>query len=120
MAKRKTIPPEVRQELYEEFDGRCGYCGTELNTTWHADHITPVRKGGGDERDNLIASCISCNLAKNSLSIEQFRNHLERKHDQLLRDESKYRQLIRYGIIKKVKPEVTFYFEKHFEENTKN
>jgi len=49
---------------------RCQYCGRsprkERNCVLHIDHIKPRSAGGGDELDNLIASCDWCNLGKGS------------------------------------------------------
>ena len=44
----------------------CHYCGNPGAN--EADHIIPKAKGGGDEMDNLVACCRSCNLRKGKKS----------------------------------------------------
>jgi predicted restriction endonuclease len=31
-----------RQLIFEKYDGRCAYCGCELQKGWHEDHIEPI------------------------------------------------------------------------------
>jgi len=33
-----------RQQVYDKFNGRCAYCGCELQKGWHVDEILPVRR----------------------------------------------------------------------------
>lgn len=40
----------------------CQICGDALAE--EVDHITPLAKGGSNERDNLQSACKSCNAAK--------------------------------------------------------
>ena len=42
----------------------CYYCGIDNAT--HVDHVVPKAMGGGDELDNLVAACASCNQRKGS------------------------------------------------------
>ena len=115
MAKRRTTKPvskEDRQRLFDEVKGKCAYCGKSIQDYFEVDHVTPVRKGGKDCYDNYLASCGSCNIQKSSLTIEQFRSNLLYKHKQMLRDSSKYRALIRFGIIENNIDELEFHFEK--------
>lgn len=49
---------------------RCYYCGVDMKD-WdrgkiHVDHFYPRVAGGSDEPSNLVVSCESCNLSKNS------------------------------------------------------
>lgn len=47
---------------------RCVYCGASPTDTLPAimtvDHILPVRDGGSDRADNLVACCLNCNSQK--------------------------------------------------------
>jgi len=43
----------------------CFYCGDSAS---HADHVIAKAMGGGDELDNLVAACASCNQRKGSKS----------------------------------------------------
>jgi hypothetical protein len=51
-----------------ERDGwRCRYCGAVPSRSaggLQVDHVAPVSRGGGDERENLVTSCRRCNLGK--------------------------------------------------------
>jgi len=40
----------------------CYYCGD--NNATHVDHVVPKAMGGGDELDNLVAACATCNQRK--------------------------------------------------------
>jgi 5-methylcytosine-specific restriction endonuclease McrA len=42
----------------------CAYCRCELKSKGHVDHITPVSKGGSNNRSNLQILCGSCNSKK--------------------------------------------------------
>lgn len=43
----------------------CFYCGAPLDTS-HQDHVTPKKKGGVDQAFNLVTTCPTCNIRKNS------------------------------------------------------
>lgn len=120
-----------REELFNKFGGRCAYCGIELVNGWHADHIEPIirdskyskSKGrfvltGGCERphneniDNYNPSCPSCNIQKNSFTLEQFRFNIQRFVTSLNRDSTQYKFAKKYGLIAETEKKVEFYFEK--------
>lgn len=74
-----------RDFIYKKYNGKCAYCGCELQKGWHADHIEPIvrNKIKGDcvnpenkKIENINPSCASCNIQKNSLTIEQFRDKI--------------------------------------------
>ncbi len=53
--------------IFNRDDFRCIYCGkssVEDGVKLHADHIYPRSLGGDDYADNLVTSCINCNLSK--------------------------------------------------------
>lgn len=65
--------------VFQKTNGKCWYCGCDLFSEyifdendkcvmtirrWHVDHVYPYSKGGSDEIENLVPSCISCNLKK--------------------------------------------------------
>ena len=102
---RSKISEKKRNEVFEMFDGRCAYCGCELDYgTFESDHFLAVALGG-KIKSNLVPACPDCNVAKSCLTIEDFRDRLSDKiinsfHGRLMQ---KY-----YGI----KPKrVQFYFE---------
>ena len=42
-----ALTKKQRAELRMKFGGRCAYCGCELGDKWHADHVQPVIRFGG-------------------------------------------------------------------------
>lgn len=79
----------VRKFWHNAMDGRCFYCGVHVSMAkeklprdWlrvrgsHLmilDHMLPAARGGGDDWENLIPSCFSCNNAKGYLTTDEFR-----------------------------------------------
>jgi 5-methylcytosine-specific restriction endonuclease McrA len=47
----------------------CHYCGDTAN---EVDHIVPLKRGGSDDTDNLVACCRSCNIRKKDSSVGVF------------------------------------------------
>lgn len=50
----------------------CPYCGGELGTSPHADHIYPVAKGGRSVPKNMVLVCATCNIMKRDLTLAAF------------------------------------------------
>jgi 5-methylcytosine-specific restriction endonuclease McrA len=48
----------------------CRYCGL-ANRKTHIDHVIPRCAGGGDEAENLVVACVSCNCRKGGRTPEQ-------------------------------------------------
>jgi hypothetical protein len=63
-----------RRTIFEASKGRCHYCGTGLDLTgkWHIEHQLPRALGGGDDRLNLVAACVPCNLGKSDRTAIEF------------------------------------------------
>lgn len=58
--------PYERAEVFEAWAGWCIYCpspATEL------DHLTPLSRGGQDERTNVAPVCRGCNASKSNLTL---------------------------------------------------
>ena len=111
--KRHKLTAAERREIYDKCDGHCAYCGEYIRyEDMQVDHVMPLRKGGADSIDNMLPACRSCNHYKSTLTIEQFRASIERMPEVLTRDSTTYKIAARFGIIKVVRPKVTFYFEK--------
>jgi 5-methylcytosine-specific restriction endonuclease McrA len=121
-----------RQDIFEKYGGKCAYCGCELLKGWHVDHIEPVvrdskwNKGKGrfqqtgtlrnpenDNLENYNPSCASCNIQKNSYTLEQFRRNIKQFVDSLNLYSTQYKFAKKYGLIEETKSEVVFYFEKN-------
>jgi hypothetical protein len=117
-----------RAALREKFGGCCAYCGGQLGKVWHADHIEPVVRNDWlpklglparppdyphrDTLENMNPACPPCNIDKHSLSLESWRQMIQRSNEVLLRDVSTFRRAVRYGLVKLESEPVTFYFER--------
>lgn len=119
--------PQKRVEVFNKYNGKCAYCGTELDISkMQVDHINPIYRGstdtdlkrygvirGTNELENLNPSCKSCNASKSTYTLEAWRKEISLKTSRLKRDSSTFRILLRYGIVDVICEEVLFYFEKH-------
>jgi len=128
-----------RELIFNKYDGKCAYCGCELQKGWHVDEIEPVRRGweyvkdangnrvieGGEYKtkpnvmhperfhiDNQNPSCASCNINKHSESLEDFRKAIKKYVASLNNYSTQYKIAKRYGLINENEIEVEFYFEK--------
>lgn len=107
---------EIRQKVYEKYNGRCAYCGTELGKHWDIDHINPKAIRGTDDEENLNPSCKSCNNYKGAWGLEEFRLHLDKllnsKPEYLFKSKAKMNVAINMGAITISRWDGKFYFEK--------
>src|SRR5579871_470762 len=75
-------------DVYDATRGRCHVCGRKVYFTnhgkrlrrgaWHVDHVVPRVRGGTNQRDNLRAACVPCNLAKGARTVDAVRSHCRR------------------------------------------
>ena len=119
-----------RQLVFDKFGGKCAYCGCDLKKGWHIDHIEPIvrdsiwnmqkgkfehtgtcRKPENENIENYHPSCASCNIQKNSYSIEQFRANIKQFVNSLNQYSTQYKFAKRYGLIEETNMNVKFYFE---------
>ena len=107
-----------RELVFNKYEGKCAYCGCELSKGWHVDHIKPiVRNFIGCEKpenhnlENMNPSCPSCNIQKNSYTLEQFRTNIQYFVDSLNKNITQYKFAKRYGLVKETNSKVKFYFE---------
>lgn len=71
--RRPKISVAKRKRTFEKCDGKCTYCGCELDMkTFHVDHMVPVSRGGSNKDENLTAACPTCNTQKNNKTVEEF------------------------------------------------
>ena len=67
-AKRKNVPGKHSAAdiaaIKKMQKNKCAYCRVRLGRKYHIDHITPVSKGGTNDRCNLQIACVGCNLSK--------------------------------------------------------
>jgi 5-methylcytosine-specific restriction endonuclease McrA len=54
--------------IYDKQDGKCLYCGCDLNGSYHLDHFIPIAHSGWNDPDNLVCACAKCNLNKGAKS----------------------------------------------------
>jgi hypothetical protein len=68
--RSSTLVKKAKNVLMEI--DKCSYCGRIGNgldpdgRAWHIDHVIPISKGGPDQPDNLVKSCVTCNTSKNT------------------------------------------------------
>lgn len=46
--------------------GKCVYCHTSIQSSYHIDHIEPLSKGGAHSKSNIQLLCPSCNIRKSN------------------------------------------------------
>lgn len=118
---RKAFSKAVRQAVYEKCGGHCAYCGTELHISkMQVDHLIPIEfydayaAIGQDlnAMENLMPSCRSCNNYKHTLTLEKFRNAIERFPEVLHQNNTTYRNAVRFKMVEPKPHKVIFYFEK--------
>jgi len=76
---------EVREKLFNEQEGLCGYCftecfppnkqsynGDEKHRSFVLDHKIPVARGGTNFLSNIIGTCWLCNAKKRRMTDEEF------------------------------------------------
>ena len=58
--------------MLQRDDYTCRYCGGKAPAVvLDVDHIVPVRDGGTDEMDNLVAACVDCNVGKSGHPLDK-------------------------------------------------
>lgn len=68
-AKKATIKPSLRREVYERDEYGCRYCGARKNLS--LDHVMPESQGGETTAENLVTCCKSCNSRKHARTPEE-------------------------------------------------
>ena len=67
--RTRGIPAKVRYKVYMRDDGKCVFCGSNINIEF--DHIIPFSKGGAHTTDNIRVLCQDCNRKRGN-NIEKF------------------------------------------------
>lgn len=113
MPDRRRLSASERRAVYNKMPGHCAYCGCEIELReMQVDHVTPLRKGGTDTLDNMLPACRSCNHYKSTLTVQQFRQMVERMPATLMRDSVTYKNAVRFGLVAPTPHKVEFYFER--------
>lgn len=75
-ASRRNAEGQFSEEnilaLFEKQQGKCAYCGMELDETYHVDHVIPLSRGGSNLPDNLALACQFCNCSKGNRLISEW------------------------------------------------
>jgi len=72
--ERGKISEKQREDLYAKQHGKCMYCGRKKDIDdFHADHKTPISRGGSNRLSNFQLICGSCNTRKGKLTNAEFR-----------------------------------------------
>ena len=80
MASRNPISKRRRFDIFKRDGFQCQYCGeVPPKAVLHVDHIVPVKEGGGNDEENLITSCASCNLGKGAVPLTKVPQSLSSK-----------------------------------------
>lgn len=122
-----------RELIFKKYNGRCAYCGCELQKGWHVDHIEPIRRlktsytGASGKKnfyvsgsmhpeletlENINPACASCNVNKHSQSLEDFRKMIAKFINSLNEYSVQYKIAKRYSLVLETNEPVVFYFEK--------
>lgn len=66
-----------RLNIYARDNNQCQYCGQRFpRSELNLDHVVPRSKGGLTTWDNVVCSCIPCNLRKGGRTPDEARIHL--------------------------------------------
>lgn len=83
----------LRFKILERDNFKCYYCGAEApDVKLEVDHLLSVEKGGGDNEENLVASCYKCNRGKKGYLIKKVK---ERDIEALKKNYKKRTTLVR-------------------------
>jgi len=77
LQKKERIPLNLRRRVIERDGLYCVYCDDDLrDAEIHMDHVIPESRGGETSYNNLQVTCRKCNLAKGTLSEDDFTQRL--------------------------------------------
>ena len=116
----KEMNKKTRDLVKSKYNNKCAYCGCELKKGWHVDHLEPIvrnwlngtcEKPENENLENYNPSCASCNIQKNSYTLEQFRENIKQFVSSLNKYSTQYKFAKKYGLVKETEIEVKFYFE---------
>lgn len=132
-----------RENIKAMYGGCCSYCGVELTSRWHVDHVMPLHRIKRYVRDehnkrvldknnkyitetivtyperdvieNMAPACIKCNNDKSSSSLEDWRRIIKQRIQTLNESPvyASYQKAKRFGLVKETNIDVVFWFEKY-------
>lgn len=75
---RMAISANLRIQVYAKTIGTCWYCADTMTldhglpNSFTIDHAIPVSRGGGNDLENLVPACRSCNAEKRTMTADEF------------------------------------------------
>jgi len=83
-AKHETIGSHTRWEwsqVIRRHGNKCYWCGKLLKRAEATrDHLTPISRGGSDRIDNIVPSCMACNMEKRARTEAEYRKFIADKN----------------------------------------
>jgi 5-methylcytosine-specific restriction endonuclease McrA len=71
-ATRRFADKPLKNKVVERDQSTCRYCGIKLELNEiNIDHVIPYSKGGKTVIENLVVSCVPCNMRKFNKSLEE-------------------------------------------------
>lgn len=70
-AGRQPLSASTRAFVLERDGYQCAYCQT-IEGPFEVDHILAVALGGGDELENLVCACRTCNRSKAAKTLAEW------------------------------------------------
>ena len=62
----------TRKNIYKRDENTCQYCGKKFKSQdLNLDHVVSLSRGGKDSWENVVCSCVSCNLRKGSRTLAE-------------------------------------------------
>lgn len=75
MRAGEKLVAAIRDQKYQKQKGKCAYCKKPVPINLAtADHKIPRIRGGSDHPTNIVMACGFCNVAKGSMTDEEFRS----------------------------------------------
>ncbi len=70
------LPPRrvkfTRKNIYLRDNNTCQYCGKKFRTEdLNIDHVVPLSRGGKNTWENVVCSCIRCNMRKGNRTLAE-------------------------------------------------
>lgn len=110
-----------RKMIWEKSKGKCWYCGCDLKDRWDADHFHPVIRHPETKKmlcpefdviENLVPSCKPCNNFKHSNTIDGFKFIINEQFDNVPKNSTGMRQLMRLGLVDIDRKPIEFWYER--------
>lgn len=111
----KKITPAKKEAIFLAHGNNCYYCGCGLDeSNFTVDHIIPRSKGGDNGLNNMVPCCRTCNTAKGSKILSQFRLSMAIKNSKYagVITDLQAKKLMSLGVCLDGMPDYKFYFER--------